>query len=150
MEITGSYTFNAPAARVWDLFMDPEVLARCLPGVDRLQAVDEDTYQVSVNIGVGPVRGSYDAKISLLDRNPPFSLRMRMEGNGRLGFANGDSEVTLEETGGTTVVTIKGDAQVGGPVARVGQRMIGSVAQSTLDRMIGCLRESLQEDDSKG
>ncbi len=143
MEITGSYTFDAPAAAVWDLFMDPEVLAKCLPGVDRMQTVDEDTYRATINIGVGPVRGSYDAKISLLDRDRPWSYRIRLEGNGRLGFANGDAAVTFEETGGVTVVTIKGDAQVGGPVARVGQRMIGSVAQSTLDRMIGCLRESL-------
>lgn len=145
MEVTGSYTFNAPAARVWEAFMDPGVLAKCLPGVDSLRAVGTDSYQATVTIGVGPVRGSYDARVSLLDQDPPRSYRMRMEGNGPLGFANGDALVNLEETDGVTVVTVTGDAQVGGPVARVGQRMMGSVAQGTLDRMMSCLRESLQE-----
>ena len=145
MEVTGSYTFNAPAARVWEVFMDPEALRRCLPGVTSLQAVADNVYQATVTVGVGPVRGSYDARVSLLERDPPRSYRMRLEGNGRLGFANGDALVTLEETDGVTVVTVRGDAQVGGAVARVGQRMMGSVAQSTMDRMMSCLRDSVQD-----
>ena len=143
MEVTGSYTFNAPATRVWEAFMDPSVLAKCLPGVDSLRAVGTDSYQATITIGVGPVRGSYDARVSLLDQDPPRSYRMRMEGSGPLGFANGDALVTLEESDGLTVVAVKGDAQVGGAIARVGQRMMGSVAQSTMDRMMSCLRESL-------
>ena len=143
MEVTGSYTLNAPAARVWEVFMDPETLGRCLPGVNSIQAVDDNVYQATVTIGVGPVRGSYNARVSLLDQDPPRSYRMRLEGNGPLGFVNGDALVNLDETDGVTVVTVRGDAQVGGAVARVGQRMMGSVAQTTMDRMMSCLRESL-------
>ena len=143
MEVTGSYTLNAPAARVWEVFMDPETLGRCLPVVNSIQAVDDNVYQATVTIGVGPVRGSYNARVSLLDQDPPRSYRMRLEGNGPLGFVNGDALVNLEETDGVTVVTVRGDAQVGGAVARVGQRMMGSVAQTTMDRMMSCLRELL-------
>ncbi len=37
MDITGSYTFNAPPERVWALLMDPAVIASCIPGCDRFE-----------------------------------------------------------------------------------------------------------------
>ncbi len=67
---------------------------------------------------------------------------MRMEGSGRLGFANSDAMVMLEETDGVTVVTATGNAQVGGSVAKADQRMMDSPAQSTMSRVMGFLRES--------
>ena len=69
---------------------------------------------------------------------------MTIEGSGNLGFANGTSTVTLTpaDDGGTTV-HVDADSQVGGAVARVGQRMMGSVAKGMLDRFFGCLAESV-------
>jgi len=141
MEISGSYEFNAPAEKVWGLLMDPKVLAKCLPGVERLDPLGPDEYQAVVNVGVGPIRGKYQAKIFLRDLNPHQSYRLVMQGSGPLGFANGESLITLDEQDGHTTLNIKGDTQVGGAVARVGQRMMGSVAQSMMDRFIRSVQD---------
>lgn len=143
MEVSGSYEYNAPAETVWDLLLDPEVLASCMPGVESLESVGEDEYQAVLNLGVGPVRGRYNAKITLKDQNPYHSYRMVVEGSGLLGFANGESQITLVESNGKTTLQIKGDAQIGGRIAGVGQRMIGSVAKGMLDQFIKCTQESL-------
>ncbi|HEU0022543.1 MAG TPA: carbon monoxide dehydrogenase subunit G, partial [Dehalococcoidia bacterium] len=90
MEISGSYEFNAPAEKVWGLLMDPKVLAKCLPGVESLDPIGPDEYQAVVNVGVGPIRGRYQAKIFLRDLNPHQSYRLVMQGSGPLGFANGE------------------------------------------------------------
>lgn len=143
MDVSGSYEFNATAEQVWALLMDPKVLANCLPGVESLDPVGADGYQAVVNVGVGPISGRYNAKIFLRDQNPYQSLRLVLEGSGSLGFANGESLITLSEQSGKTTLTIKGDTQIGGPVARVGQRMMGSVAQGMMDRFIKCLQDSV-------
>jgi carbon monoxide dehydrogenase subunit G len=141
MEVSGSYEFNAPAEKVWALLMDPEVLKNCLPGVESLEPVGPDEYQAAVNVGVGPIRGRYQAKIFLRDLNPHHSYRLVLQGSGPLGFANGESSITLVEQEGKTILNIKGNTQVGGTVARVGQRMMGSVAQGMMDRFIKSVQD---------
>ena len=73
MKISGSYQFNAPPQKVWDTLMNPKTLSDCIPGCDGLNSTGPDQYQAVVNIGVGPVRGRYNAKIALLDQQPPVS-----------------------------------------------------------------------------
>lgn len=143
MEVSGSYQFNAPAARVWEVLMDPQVLASCMPGCESFEPVGDGEYRAVVSVGVGPVRGRYSATISLKDQEPPHSYTLVVEGNGTIGFANGQSRITLEEEGDQTTVQVHSDAQAGGAVARVGQRMMGTVAKGMLDRFFGCLREAV-------
>ncbi len=142
MNVIGTYLFNIPAAQVWDHLMDPQVLAGCIPGCQGLEPTGEGEYQAVINVGVGPVRGRYNAKVMLQDQEPPKSYRLVIEGSGSIGFANGEAQVTLVEEDGRTTVSVDSDAQVGGTVARVGQRMMGSVAKGMLDRFFGCLQES--------
>ncbi len=143
MKISGSYPFNAPAVEVWAKFMDSQVLTGCLPGVDSLELVGPNSYRATLDIRVGPVRSKYTAKVALHDLEEPVSYRMTLEASGPLGFANGEARLTLAEQGDVTLVTVEGEAQVGGAVARVGQRMMGSVAQSMTDRMFSCFQETL-------
>lgn len=142
MKISGSYQFDAPPQKVWDTLMDPKTLSGCIPGCDGFHSTGPDQYEAVVNIGVGPVRGRYNAKIALLDQQPHNSYRLSVEGSGPVGFVNGTASVNLTESGGKTSVHVDGDAQVGGTVARVGQRLIGSVAKGLMDRFFGCLNEA--------
>ena len=143
MEVSGTYQFQAPAAQVWEKLMDPDSLSACIPGCESFRALGDDQYEAVLNVGVGAVRGRYSAKISLRDQHPGRSYRLVMEGSGAIGFASGESLVTLEEQDGVTTVQVSSDAQAGGAVARVGQRMMGSVAKSMLDRMFTCLQQSV-------
>jgi len=142
MKISGTYEFDAPREKVWDTLMDPKTLASCIPGCDGFNPTGPDQYEAVVNVGIGPVRGRYNARISLRDLRPPQSYRLVIEGNSPVGFANGESVVTLTEQGDKTSVRVEADSQVGGTVARVGQRLMGSVAQGMLDRFFECLAQA--------
>ena len=144
MKITGSYEFNASAQKVWEALTNPESLAGCIPGCEGMETVGEDEYRTVMTVGVGPVRGRYNAKITLADKDPFSSFRLVLEGNGPMGFANGEAVITLTEEGGRTTVAVESDAQVGGTVARVGQRLMDSVGRMLLDRFFNCLRESIE------
>ena len=93
---------------------------------------------------LGPISGRYDATISMSEMSPPKSFRLSVQAKGLMGFADGHADITLEETGGETRVTVDADSQVGGAAARVGQRLMGSVANTTMDRFFSCLKEQVE------
>ena len=144
MNISGSYTFDAPASRVWETLMSPEALAGCIPGCETLVPAGEDAYTAEVNVGVGIIQGKFNAKIALRDQKPHSSFRLVVEGTGPVGFANGEVLVTLDEQEGVTTVQVESDTQVGGMIARVGQRTIGTVGKGLMDRFFNCLGEAVR------
>lgn len=140
MDITGSYTFEAPPARVWDLLMDPAVLSSCIPGCERFEPDGPDRYVVTLTVGLAAITGTYTGTVVLAEKNPPTSYRLVAEGQGRPGFVKGNSSIVLREENGATIVDVTASVQAGGAIARVGQRLIGSVAKMMLDRFFECLR----------
>jgi len=144
MEISGSYVFNAPPDRVWNLLMDPAVLSSCIPGCDRFEPDGEDRYNVTLTIGLAAITGTYSGTVVLVDKIPRASYRLVVEGQGRPGFVKGSSAITLRVEGATTAVDVTGSVQTGGPIARVGQRLIGGVAKMMLDRFFVCLQGKLE------
>jgi uncharacterized protein len=141
VDVAASYTFNAPPAAVWNLLVDPEVIAACLPGCDRLEPIGEDRYRAALTLAVAAVSGSYSGTVAVVDKDPPHSYRLVVEGSGTPGFVKGDATIELIERDGTTIVTVKGRGQVGGVIARVGQRLLGSVSKMMLDRFFSCLQQ---------
>jgi len=143
MDIAGSYTFAAPPDKVWALLMDPTVIASCVPGCDKFEPEGEDRYKVSLTVALAAITGSYVGTVSIVDKVEPQSYTLVAEGQGKPGFVKGSSAISLRADGGNTIVDVKGDVQTGGPIARVGQRLIGSVSKMMLDRFFGCLKGKL-------
>ena len=140
MDITGSYTFNAPPERVWNLLMDPASISSCIPGCEAFEPAGEDRYRVRLNVALAAITGSYDGTIVILEKNAPQSYRLTADGQGKPGFVKGDSAISLRADGATTVVDVKGTVQTGGPIARLGQRLVSGVAKMMMDRFFGCLQ----------
>ncbi len=129
MKVEGSYTLPAPREKVWALLNDPDVLARTTPGVRALTPQGTDTYKAMIELGVGPVRGSYAGQVSIADKTPPERMTLKVEGGGRPGTIRATGELRLEEQDGRTIVHYTGDAQVTGLVASVGHRLMSGVAR---------------------
>src|SRR4051795_2507561 len=140
MEISGSYTFNAPPDRVWALLMDPAVLSACIPGCDRVEPDGADRYAVTLTIGLAAITGTYDGTVVLTDMVPNTSYGLVVEGQGRPGFVKGTSAITLRGDGTTTIVAVSAAVQTGGTIARLGQRLVGGVAKMMMDRFFACLQ----------
>jgi carbon monoxide dehydrogenase subunit G len=141
MDFTSSYTFNATPERVWSLLMDPHVIASCLPGCDRLEPDGEDRYRARLTVAFAAVTGTYDGFVVLSDKVPLTSYRLTGEGQGRAGFVKGSAHIALRAEGDRTIVDVTATVQTGGIIARVGQRIIGSVSKMMQDRFFSCLKE---------
>lgn len=144
MKISGSYTMQAPRQAVWDKLIDPDAIASCLPGVEQLDRVAENEYQMSMTVGIGPVRGTYSGKVALSDLDAPNSYQMQVEGSGRPGFVKGTGMLRLSDgANGSTEITYEGDVEVGGPVGSVAQRMMGGVARRLVEQFFGCIEKQI-------
>lgn len=140
MDITGTYTFNAQPTRVWELLMDPATIASCIPGCEQLEPDGENRYRARLNVALAAMTGSYDGTVVLSDMVPPDHYVLTVEGQGRPGFVKGSATISLRADGATTIVDVRGTMQTGGTIARLGQRLIGSVSKMMQDRFFSCLQ----------
>ncbi len=144
MKLEGEYTFEAPRDIVWDVLLDPQLLARVLPGCEGLDPLGNDQYKAVLKIQIGPVQGVFEGTVTLLDINKPDSYRMDINGKGAPGFVKGIGAVRLETQGSTTTMHYEGDAQVGGRIASVGQRLLESSAKALVRQSLEGITAQVQ------
>jgi carbon monoxide dehydrogenase subunit G len=145
MNLDGSHHFNAPRDRVWALFTDPGVLARATPGCERLDPIGPDEFAATLSVGVAAVKGTYQGRLAIVDKTPPDGYTLRVEGSGRPGFVKGEGRLTLTEEGDGTLVNIKAEAQVGGLIAAVGQRLVGAAGRMLMSQFFSALQAELDK-----
>jgi hypothetical protein len=109
------------------------VLKTCIPGCDKVEATGENQYAIGMAVKIGPVSARFAGKIQLLDVQPPASYTLNFEGQGgAAGFGKGNAKVNLAPAvdGNGCELAYTAQAQVGGKIAQVGQRLVDGVAKS--------------------
>ena len=102
MILSGTYSFEGPRSKVWELLQDPSVLAKALPGTESLTLVSEDRYEGVMKVSVGPVNAAeFAVSVELKDKVPPEKFAMHIDGKGSVGFTRGTATVELQEAAGT-------------------------------------------------
>jgi uncharacterized protein len=144
MKIEGSYPFAAPRDVVWPILTDPVVLASVMPGCETLETVGENQYHGILKIKVGPVQGKFQGDIVLADINSPESYNITVNGRGAPGFVKGTGSLRLEADGDMTTLHYSGDAQVGGRLASVGQRLLDTSANAIIRQSLEGLGQQVQ------
>jgi uncharacterized protein len=136
MAMTMSGEVQLPASReaVWAKLNDPEVLKSCIPGCEQLDMTSDTEFQAVATIKIGPVKARWKGKVHLSDLDPPNSYRISGEGEGGVaGFAKGGAKVSLADKDGGTLLSYDVEAQIGGKLAQLGQRLVNSAAKKTAD-----------------
>ena len=106
--------------------MNPEIIAKIMPGCDKLEEVGENAYEGAMNIKIGPVQGKFQGNVELSDLQEPESYHLKMKGKGAPGFVEATGLLKLTEDAGTTTLDYEVDAKIGGRIASVGQRLLES------------------------
>ncbi len=136
--------FEASVEEVWKALLDPVVLAAVMPGCEKLDLVDGQ-YVGELNIKVGPVQGKFSGKVDLKDIVAPTSYTMNVDGRGAPGFVKATASVKLEKVGDEqTRLIYDADAQVGGKIASVGQRLIEASSRAITKQSLDGLNENIK------
>ena len=136
MAMTMSGEVALPAARevVWAKLNDPEILKICIPGCEQLDKISDTEFQAVAVNKIGPVKAKFKGKVTLSDLDPPNGYKISGQGDGGVaGFAKGGAVVTLAPKDGGTLLSYNVEAQIGGKLAQLGQRLINGAAKKLAD-----------------
>ncbi len=143
MKVSGEYRFTATREQVWEALLDPEMLAATLPGARRLEPAGPDEYEIAVDVGVGSVRGTYEGSFALTDMVPVEACTVRATASGRPGTVTTVARMRMSDGDGGAVLAYEADASVTGPLAGVGQRLMGAAARRTTEQFLRALDERI-------
>jgi carbon monoxide dehydrogenase subunit G len=145
MIVEGTYTFPGPREVVWALLLDPDVLAKTMPGATSIARVSEDRYEGKMGVGIGPITAAeFDVVITMTEKVVPESYQMQIDGRGRFGFTRGKAAVKLMANGDSTTMHYEADMMVGGKIAAVGQRLLDSVSRMMLKQGLEAMNAELE------
>jgi uncharacterized protein len=136
MAMTMSGEIQLPASRdvVWQKLNDPDVLKATIPGCESLEKTSDTAFQAVAVTKIGPVKARWKGKVTLTDLDPPNGYKIVGEGEGGVaGFAKGGADVRLSDKDGGTLLTYNVEAQIGGKLAQLGQRLINGAAKKMAD-----------------
>ena len=134
MTMNGEVQLAAPREVVWAKLNDPEVLKLCIPGCEELTKDSDTDFRAVATIKIGPVKARFKGRVHLSDMDPPNGYKISGEGEGGVaGFAKGGAVVALSDKDGGTLLTYNVDAQIGGKLAQLGQRLVQGTAKKLAD-----------------
>lgn len=148
MELNNTFEVPVGPEQVWELLLDVERVAPCLPGAELTDVVDESTWKGKVTVKLGAVSLAYKGEVSMTDRDDD-AYRAVMDARGTETRGKGTASATVTSSlealddGGTRVV-IDTDLKMSGQAAQMGRGMIGDVSQRMTDQFAECLRQQLQ------
>ncbi len=146
LDIGGAETVHASVDALWVALNDPVVLTRCVPGCKSMIEISPDTYKVDMQLRVAAVGGSFEGEIALSDKVPPKTCSIKVSGAGTLGHGSGTARFDITPEGpNVSKLTYQGIGEIGGLVAGVGQRILGSVYKHLVAKFFTALRKEFDE-----
>jgi 2-furoyl-CoA dehydrogenase large subunit len=135
----GSVDLPATPEAVFAVLLDPNALAKVIPGCHALETEGSNQYRADVTVGVGMIKARFEAKIGLSEIDAPHRLRLAGAGISSLGSARGSGLVELTPIANGTRLSYDYEAQVSGKVAAVGARMLEGAAKVVLRQLFESL-----------
>jgi carbon monoxide dehydrogenase subunit G len=144
MTMTGEIQLAAPREVVWTKLNDPAVLKACIPGCEELEQTEDKGFRAIAKMKVGPVSARFKGKVTLSGLDPLNGYKISGEGEGGVaGFAKGGAAVALAVKDGGTLLSYNVEAQIGGRLAQLGQRLINGAAKKLADEFFANFARAL-------
>lgn len=130
MQIKGTQQIAASPDKIWDVIMDPNVLARITPGISRLEQVTPQKFVAVSEIKIGPVSGRFEGEVELQNIIDKERLTIVLNQKSRIGNVKAEIDIKITGKNGESVIDYTGEVKIAGTLAALGQRVMGGVVNS--------------------
>lgn len=147
MIIEGKFSLKAPIRLLWDTLLDPETLRSCIPGAEKIDRLDDKTYDCLIKQKVGPISVRFKFTNLLTKIEPPNHVEMEGEGEdiGKAGRFTQRTVVDLsEKEGGEVEIAYQCNANIVGKLAMFGDRILQTRAKKLEAEFTEALKGKLQ------
>ncbi len=149
MNFEDKILLDAPRPKVWDLLLDVNRFAACMPGVDQVAQIDDRTFDGVIQASVGPMTGTFSFRARIVESDPPRQLNARIEGTDSVtkSTLTADMAMLLEAPAGdTTELTYRASVDIKGRLAILGDMVLRATASLLLADFGKRLRQQLQSE----
>jgi len=146
MLFEGKIKVRAPIQKLWDVLLEPETLRECVPGAEKIERLDEKTYDCVIKQKVGPISVRFKFKNELMNLSPPSHMEMEGTGEdiGKAGHFTQKTRIDLKETeGGEVEISYQCHANIVGKLAMFGDRIMRAKAKKVETEFSDALRKKL-------
>jgi carbon monoxide dehydrogenase subunit G len=146
MKVQQSFVIDQPRERVWAFFEDVPGVARCVPGVEAVEVLDEEHSKLRMTQAVGPMSATFDLKMRITERVPGDRMAFTAVGKavkGAAGNVRTVNTVTLAQDGQGTKVSLESDMAMGGVLGSVGQKVIAKQAAGITEQFAAALERAI-------
>ena len=147
MIIEGKFTVKAPIELLWDTLLDPETLSSCIPGAEKIERLDEKTYDCVIKQKVGPISVRFKFINTLVKLDPPNHVEMEGEGEdiSKAGRFTQKTIIDLKKIEGNEVeISYRCNANIVGKLAMFGDRILKAKAKKLEADFTAALKEKLK------
>lgn len=147
MEITNTFTVEAPIEKAWELLTDIPFIAPCMPGA-KLTGDEDGVYSGGVKIKVGPVTAEYKGTAEFVEKDgEAYKAVINGKGRDTRGAGNANALITAQmvPVGSVTRVDIVTDLKVSGKVAQFGRGVMQDVSTKLIGQFVECLEAKIAE-----
>ena len=146
MKYQGKVSLQATAETVWDVVLDIEQFADCMPGMQDLVKIDDRTFEGGMSAKVGPVSGDIRFRSQIVDVDPHVSLTAHVEGEDSLTKSTMSSDITmnLAPDGTSTELTYVAEVNIKGRLGIVGDMILRATGVQVIDEFFNRLRKKVE------
>jgi hypothetical protein len=145
MQLSGRHIVNVTPTLLWSMLMDTGTLARIIPGISRLEKTDYNTFKSFIDIKLGLINGSFTGNLRLENVTEPKGFILKIQQSSGIGKANAAINIDLMPVNDSqTEISFNGDVKLAGLLAGMGQRVLGSVANTLAKKFYENLDKELE------
>jgi carbon monoxide dehydrogenase subunit G len=153
MQLEHQFRVPVPVAQAWDVLLDVERIAPCMPGAT-VESFDGETIVGRVKVKVGPIQVTYTGTARFTDKDEA-ARRAVIEASAKEARGSGTATATIsaqlqDDGGSATNVTVTTDLAITGKPAQFGRGVMEEVGNKLLGRFADCLADTLGSGDATG
>ena len=145
MQIKGTQQFEASPEEIWNLIMDPKVLARITPGITSLEQIEPQKFIAVSEIKIGPIRERFVGEVELQNIINEERLTISLSQKSRIGIVKAEIDLKIMGENGESVIDYNGEAKLAGTLARLGQRVMGGIVSSMTKQFFNELKKEIEK-----
>ncbi len=151
MLLKGDVTIHAPRKKVWDFLTDPNQIGQCVPGVEKIETVEElKKYRGIVSVGLGSVKARFSGDVEILELDEPKRAKLKAHGTATGSAADAVSEMHLSDApDNSTLVQWTADINVSGQLASLVSRLMVPVSQKLASVFYDEVRKRIETADAR-
>ncbi len=143
MEIKNEFTLDLPPDTAYNLLLDLEKVAPCVPGAELGAKREDGSHGIKLVVKLGPMRFVYDGTVQIAERDNA-ARRAVIVGQARETSGQGTAKATISMTvsadGAASKVSAVAEVGLTGRAAQMGRGMVDDVAKKMIVDMAASLK----------